>query len=263
MTSLCRLRSALVATLAIPVGMIVIAGCASTTPTTHGDSRTSSPAAAVARATALYAPAPTPVLHPTATTGTAVPAAAGATAPPSSICPRPACVAGPRATLPDGHVVRLWSRPGAAGRTVVELVAAAAPVEWMVLPRGQGGAEQVRCASARSIAACVVVSRLGVHSAVGEMVLVVAGHIVDTGAFVIAQTSTISVTDYDHDGYPDVAARDSDYRPNFAEGHLVDHTYRYASASGRFVSTGCTASLADPIDGPAPVALQHGRCPTP
>src|SRR3954447_6495611 len=258
MTSARRLRSRLARVLLVWVSATVLASCGTTSSDDSG-ARSGAGTSGAGTLSLL------PVLHPTMPTATAIPAAAhsGDTAPPMSACAGGACVAGASTSVPNGYVIRVWSMSGPAGRPIVELLTGGRSVEWMLLPRGEGGAAKVTCASAPPIGNCVVVSRLGIHAAIGEMVLVADRHLLDTGAFAIALTPQISVTDLDGDGYLDLAARDSDYRPNFAAGHLFDHTYRYDHAAGRFVSTGCSILLDDPAATPGPRGLEHHPCPTP
>jgi hypothetical protein len=164
------------------------------------------------------------------------------------------------APLTDGYALRLWSVPSGPAHPVLQLVHAGQSIAWMPLLRGQAIGSTLTCAAAPT-GNCVVISPLGVHAAIGEMVLVGGGRLADTGGFAVATTPGLVAADLNGDGYLDVSARDSDYRPNFAQGHLFDHTYRYEPQSHVFISTGCTALLTDPAHTAPPTTLQAGPCP--
>jgi hypothetical protein len=241
----------------LPVA-VVIAGCGDSGNLGAGvRSAASSPAASSS------SPTPVPTLPGPNPTATSIPQAAvgRATAPPVPACRPQRCRVDQTARLADGYELKVWSVPGGAAHPVLQLIRNARSIAWMVLFRGQASASRLTCDASASVPNCVIISPLGLHSAIGEMVLVPAGRLVDTAAFAVATTPGLAAADLDHDRYLDVTARDSDYQPNFAQGHLFDRTYRYDAAQHRFVSTGCTARLTDPAHTRAPARLQTGDCP--
>lgn len=170
--------------------------------------------------------------------------------------------------MANGYGIRVWKIADLSAHPVLELVSGGRSKAWLVMLRGDGTGSTMRCdttppASAQSWTVnCVVVSPVGLHAAIGEMVLLSGSDLIDTGAYITATTPRIVAVDLNGDGYLDLAARDSDYLPNFAQGHLFDRTYSYDRAAGRFVGTGCTSPLADPAHAPTPTTLQVGPCPS-
>jgi hypothetical protein len=251
-TSRARHRLVVAAALFV-VAALMIAGCGSGAgPATSG------------RPTFLPSPS-SPAPTPSTPTRTATPlpqsAVRGATVPPVAACRTERCHVTATAAATTGYRLRVWSVPGAAAHPVLQLLHHGRLSTWMVLLRGEAVRSTLTCRPAGPVAGCVVVSALGLHAGIGQMVLLSSGRLIDTGSFVVATTPAVVPADLDHDGFLDVAARDSDYRPNFAEGHLFDHTYRYDPAQRRFVSTGCSALLADPVGTPPPRRLQTEHCP--
>ncbi|MCW2524503.1 MAG: hypothetical protein JWO63_2838 [Frankiales bacterium] len=227
----------------------------------------SAPTASSQRPTAPSQQSTAPSQHPTASIARAIPDLTGATSPPLPQCAQGGCSAAALQPLAGGYAIRAWQIADLTAHPVLELVSDGRPKAWLMMLRGDGTGSTVTCdtkppASAQSwMVNCVVVSGVGLHAALAEMVLMSGSDLIDTGAYITATTPRVVAVDLNGDGYLDLAARDSDYKPNFAEGHLFDRTYSYDRASGRFVGTGCTAALADPAHAPAPTTLQVGRCP--
>lgn len=232
---------------------MLITGCGSGSgPATRFPAATPTPSSS-APASARSTPNPTASAIP--------PAAADGRAPPVAACRSQRCRPTATERLPDGSGLRLWSVPGGAAHPVLQLLRGEQSIAWMMLLRGLASGSTLTCESTGLIANCVIVSPLGVHSGIGQMVLVSDGRLIDTGAFVVGTTPGVVAADLNGDDHLDVAARDSDYRPNFAQGHLFDHTYRYDPERRVFVSTGCTPLLTDPMNTPPPDTLQYRRCP--
>jgi hypothetical protein len=131
----------------------------------------------------------------------------------------------------------------------------------MVLLRGQSRDGALTCESRTVPVNCAIVTPVGLHSAMAQLVFVANGRIIDSSAFVVAETPQLVAADLNGDGILDLSARDSDYRPNFAEGHLFDRTYRYDVSQHRFHSTGCSGRLANPRTAAPPAVLETGPCP--
>lgn len=176
-------------------------------------------------------------------------------------CGNDGCSAGDAVPLGAGKQIRLWTVPGEAAHPVLEMRRGDQVVGWMPMVRGQSSGATLSCDARGDVPNCVVISAVGVHSALAEMILIRPGRMIDTGAFVTAATPTVVASDLDGDTYLDVSARDSDYTPNFAQGHEFDRTYRYDAPTARFVATGCSPRVADPVHDPTPTHLQTGACP--
>lgn len=238
---------------------MIVAGCnSSTQPGTTSGTTTSPPPAHTSPS-----PAPGPTLPGANPTATPIPQSAvpGATAPPIAACRSQRCRIAHSAQLANGYRLVVWAVPGDAAHPALQLRRGAQSIAWLDLLRGEGIGSTLTCDATAPTPNCVLIAPVGLHSAIGEMILLPAGRLVDTGADVVATTPRIAAADLDHDGYLDAAARDSDYRPNFAQGHLFDRTYRYEPGQRRFLSTGCTPLLRDPRHAAAPARLQTGHCP--
>lgn len=166
--------------------------------------------------------------------------------------------------LGGGYAISLW-HAGKAGdfttQPVLELSRDAVAAQWWLVPNGFGWSGSLTCQSAHAPQPhCVYTDASGPHSSVAQLVLLQSGRLVaPRHASVEADLPTVLARDLNGDGYLDVVALDSDYTPNFAQGHLFWNTYRFAG--GQYTSTGCVARPT-PND-PAPTQLATGRCPRP
>lgn len=185
-----------------------------------------------------------------------------AASPQLKACRQNRCAAGRTVPLRSSYAIRVWNVPGVQAHPTLELLSDGAATQWLILKRGSGDHPALTCNDTGAVANCIVVSATGMHSALAEMVLLLSGRLDDTGAVVVAQTPTLHAADLDGDGYLDLAARDSDYKPNFAQGHLFDRTFRYDRKRNDFVVTGCSPLLRDPNHARPPVRLQTASCPT-
>jgi hypothetical protein len=173
------------------------------------------------------------------------------------------CTKAQSVDLGNGYAISLW-HAGKSGdmRTdpVVELTDRGVSVQWLLWSRGYGWSGSLKCSSAAAEPSCIITDGAGVHSAAAQLVILRSGKLVfPAKAYVIADLPTITVRDLDDDGDLDVVALDSDYTPNFAEGHLYWRTYR--NAAGQLLSTGCVRRNS-PAE-PAPITLLTGACPHP
>lgn len=164
-------------------------------------------------------------------------------------------------SLGGGYEITIW-HAGRVGdfRTepVVELARDGRAVQWWLWPRGYGWAAELTCRAAAPEPHCILTDGDGAHSSVAQMVLLRSGRLaVPPGAAVVADLPTIISRDLDGDGYLDVVALDSDYTPNFAQGHLFWNTFRFAG--GQLMSTGCVPRTS-PTD-PPPSRTASGLCP--
>jgi hypothetical protein len=161
--------------------------------------------------------------------------------------------------VPGNYTVSLW-RAGRQGdfttHPVLELSEDGVPVQWWVAPNGYGWSGSLSClAGAGRPPGCVLIDGQGMHSGIAEEIVLRGGRLVAVAA-ASSDTATILARDVDGDGELDVVALDSDYRPNFATGHLFWHTYRFTG--DRLVSTGCTP--ASPAKPPPPTGFVTGAC---
>jgi hypothetical protein len=194
----------------------------------------------------------------------------GSSAPTSSPKATPRAVAMPAACqawhcraretrqLGNDAAVTLWVAPGQQNfrsRPMLSLSTQGVPVQWWVLPKGDGWNGSLTCLATTQEPNCVVVDSLGMHASVGELVLLRDGHLVPA-AEAVADAPGMNAVDLDRDGYLDVIATVNDYTPNFAQGHNYWQTRRYSA--GRFLVTGCALQQQGL---PAPTQLLTGACP--
>ena len=171
------------------------------------------------------------------------------------------CTKAQTADLGNGYSISLW-HSGKAGdfrsEPVIGLSNDGIAVQWWSSPRGYGWAGSLTCATRAPEPNCMLTDGDGAHSAVAQSIVLRAGRLVASAkAVVVADLPTVLARDLDRDGYLDVIAVDNDYTPNFAQGRLYWHTFRYAD--GRLVSTGC-ARKGSPNE-PAPAQPVTGDCP--
>ncbi len=171
------------------------------------------------------------------------------------------CTKAQTVDLGNGYAISLW-RTGKPGdfttEPVIELTRGGVSVQWSLWPRGYGWAASLQCNAGAAEPNCMLTDGAGVHSAAAQMVILRAGKLVlPAKAYVVADLPTIAVTDLDDNGYLDIVALDSDYTPNFAQGHLFWRTFRYAD--DELVSTGCTPRRSS--SEAAPTVLLTGACP--
>lgn len=208
--------------------VLLAAGCASSSQRSGSSARTSSPKA-TPRAVAM-------------------PAA----------CQSWHCQARQTRQLGNDAAVTLWvsaNQQNFHSRPVLSLTTLGVPVQWWVLPKGDGWNGSLTCLAASPEPNCVVVDSLGMHASVGEMVLLRDGRLVPT-AEAVADAPGMNAVDLDRDGYLDVIATVNDYTPNFAQGHNYWQTRRYSA--GRFLVTGCALQQQGLA---APTQLLDGACP--
>ena len=171
------------------------------------------------------------------------------------------CTKAQSADLGSGYTITMW-HAGQAGdfrtKPVVELARDGVAVQWWMWSQGYGWAGALTCKAAAPEPNCMLTDGDGAHSAAAQLVVLRAGRLLaPNGAGVVADLPTVVVRDLDGDGYLDAVALDSDYTPNFAQGHLFWNTYRFAGE--RLTSTGCVRRAA-PSD-PAPTRIVTGPCP--
>lgn len=164
------------------------------------------------------------------------------------------CTRAQTASLGGGYAISIW-HAGKAGdyrtKPVVELSRDGVAVQWWPWPMGDGWSGALACRGQQ----CVLTDSDGVHSSVAQVVLLRGGRLVAPAeASVVADLRTVLARDLDGDGDLDVVVLDSDYTPNFAQGHLFWHTFRFDG--DRLASTGCVAKT-----GAAPTQLATQACP--
>lgn len=201
----------------------------------------------------------TPAAAPPTTSHAALPRAV----PKPADCASWGCTKAQSVDLGRGYAISLW-HAGKSGdmRTdpVVELTDRGVSVQWLLWSRGYGWSGSLKCSTAAAAPSCIITDGAGVHSAAAQLVILRSGKLVfPAKSYVIADLPTITVRDLDDDGDLDVVALDSDYTPNFAEGHLYWRTYR--NAGGQLSSTGCMRQNS-PAD-PPPITALTGPCPHP
>ena len=159
------------------------------------------------------------------------------------------------------YAVTLW-HAGKVGdyraQPVVELTHDGVAVQWWLWPRAHGWDAAIQCSVQAPEANCMLTAGDGVHSGAARLLILRHGRLdAPPRASVIADLPTLTIGDLDADGYLDVVAVDSDYTPNFAQGHLFWNTFRFAG--GQLMSTGCAARTS-PTE-PAPAHPLNGTCP--
>jgi len=199
------------------------------------------------------APAPPP--HTTS------PVAARPAVPMPSQCKTWTCTKAQTVNLGGGYAITMW-HAGKDGdlttKPVVELARDGVAVQWWLWPDGYGWAGKLTCRAEAPEPHCVLTDGDGAHSSVAQLVLLRSGKLVaPKKASVVADLPTVVPRDLDGDGYLDVVALDSDYTPNFAQGHLYWNTFRFAG--GQLTSTGCVRQNS-PTE-PAPTHPVSGLCP--
>lgn len=190
--------------------------------------------------------------HGSASRHTSAPAAPPAAMPRQ--CANGACTKAQTASLGSGYAISIWhaGKPGDyRSKPVVELSRDGVAVQWWLWPIGHGWSGALACHGQQ----CVLTDGDGVHSSAAQVVLLRGGRLVTPPrASVVADLPTVLARDLDGDGDLDVVALDSDYTPNFAQGHLFWHTFRFED--DRLASTGCV-----PKSGSAPTQLATQPCP--
>lgn len=169
-------------------------------------------------------------------------------------CVRGTCRKAQTVSVGGGYAISVW-HAGTLGdfrtKPVVELSHHGVAVQWWLWPAGDGWSGAVSCHAQQ----CVLTDGDGAHSAVAQVVLLRGGRLVAPArAAVVADLPTVLARDLDGDSDLDVVALDSDYTPNFAQGHQFWNTYRFAG--DRLTSTGCV-----PKTGPPPAHLATQPCP--
>jgi hypothetical protein len=200
--------------------------------------------------------APAPPREPTAAAlqHTTAPPPPSAPAPMPQQCVTDTCTKAQTAGVGDGYAISIW-HVGKLGdfrtKPVVELSHDGVAVQWWLWPAGDGWSGALSCRAQQ----CVLTDGDGAHSSVAQVMLLRAGRLVAPArAAVVADLPTVLARDLDGDGDLDVVALDSDYTPNFAQGHQFWNTYRFDA--DRLASTGCV-----PKTGPPPPQLATQRCP--
>lgn len=199
------------------------------------------------------APAPPRSSTPAALPHPSAPASHTATMPRQ--CVTGTCTKAQTASLGGGFAISLW-HAGPLGdyrtKPVVELSRNGTAVQWWLWPEGDGWSGALVCRAQQ----CVLTDGDGVHSSVAQVVLLRDGRLVAPAkAAVVADLPTVLARDLDGDGDLDVIALDSDYTPNFAQGHQFWNTYRFNG--DELTSTGCMHKTGAP---PAQLATQP--CPS-
>jgi hypothetical protein len=165
------------------------------------------------------------------------------------------CTQAQTASLGGGYAISIW-HAGTVGdfrtKPVVELSRDGVAVQWWLWPAGDGWSGALSCRAQQ----CVLTDGDGVHSSVAQVMLLRGGRLVAPArAAVVADLPTVLARDLDGDGDLDVVALDSDYTPNFAQGHQFWNTYRFGG--DQLASTGCLRKT-----GPPPTHLATQPCPT-
>jgi hypothetical protein len=171
------------------------------------------------------------------------------------------CTSAQTVDLGGGYAISLW-HAGHRGDfdtlPVLELSRNGVAAQWWLAPNGFGSSGALTCRARAPEPHCVFTDGAGAHSSIAQLLLVRSGQLVaPKQAYIEADLPTVLARDLDGDGYLDVIALDSDYTPNFAQGHLFWNTFRFAG--GQFTSTGCQ-SRTSPND-PAPTRFVSGHCP--
>lgn len=172
------------------------------------------------------------------------------------------CTRAQTADLGGGYAVSVW-HAGKAGdfttKPVLELSRDGVAVQWWLSPNGFGWSGALTCAGPGAPEPhCVFTDGSGAHSSIAQVLLLRSGRLTALReGYVEADLPTVLARDLDGDGYLDVVALDSDYTPNFAQGHLFWNTFQYAGR--HLVSTGCQPRTS-PHDAP-PTRLADGPCP--
>jgi hypothetical protein len=169
-------------------------------------------------------------------------------------CVTSTCTQAQTASLGGGYAIGIW-HAGTVGdfrtKPVVELSRDGVAVQWWLWPAGDGWSGALSCRAQQ----CVLTDGDGVHSSVAQVMLLRGGRLVAPArAAVVADLPTVLARDLDGDGDLDVVALDSDYTPNFAQGHQFWNTYRFNG--DELASTGCA-----PKTGPPPTQLARQPCP--
>ena len=169
-------------------------------------------------------------------------------------CVTGTCTKAQTVSLGGGYAISLW-HAGTLGdfrtKPVVGLSHDGVAVQWWLWPAGDGWSGALSCHAQQ----CVLTDGDGAHSAVAQVMLLRDGRLVAPArAAVVADLPTVLPRDLDGDGDLDVVALDSDYTPNFAEGHQFWNTYRFNGYE--LTSTGCM-----PKTGPPPTHLATQPCP--
>lgn len=198
------------------------------------------------------APAPPRTTTPAALQHTSAPAARPAAMPEQ--CVHSTCTKAQTVRLGGGYAISLW-HAGALGdfrtKPVVGLSHDGTAVQWWLWPAGDGWSGALSCRAQQ----CVLTDGEGAHSAVAQVMLLQGGRLVaPPRAAVVADLPTVLARDLDGDGDLDVVTLDSDYTPNFAQGHQFWNTYRFNGVE--LASTGCM-----PKTGPPPTRLVMQPCP--
>lgn len=171
------------------------------------------------------------------------------------------CTPAASADLGNGYAITLW-RAGSTrvenAEPVIELRQNATSVQWWIWTQGYGWLTSLRCEASASPPNCVVSDTAGAHAGVAQLLLLRDGRLVaPRAASLTADLPAVTARDLNDDGYLDVIAQDSDYTPNFAQGHVYWHSYVYRD--GRYVSTGCERRSSPST--PAPAGPLTGACP--
>jgi len=205
--------------------------------------------------------------HPSAPAGgssTAKSGSAGSSTPP---CRQWSCAPQPLVQLGAGYSVRLWSSatPSSAlspdrSTPVLELLRDGQHLQWWAGQSGFGWTAKLTClpAGASSLAHCAVLSEVGSHAGIGELVLLSSGALTSPAqASVSFDGGRPTAADLDQDGWLDLIGTENDYQPNYATGHNFWATYRFAD--GALLRTGCAPRPT--ATAPPPDRLLTGDCP--
>jgi hypothetical protein len=169
-------------------------------------------------------------------------------------CVSGTCTKAQTVSLGGGYAISMW-HAGTVGdfrtKPVVELSHDGVAVQWWLWPAGDGWSGALECQAQQ----CVLTDGDGAHSSVAQVVLLRGGRlVVPAKAAVVADLPTVLARDLDGDADLDVVALDSDYTPNFAQGHLFWNTFQFDG--DRLASTGCV-----PKTGSPPAQLATEPCP--